>query len=92
MKKRIQKQGLSMYSEVENLCSMYEALNWISSTGKKSRSDDTVIYFVGREKLHEANNELQKKRAIIEDLEPRFNNSCEFFLTISLAVHCSIDN
>uniref|UniRef100_A0A5F9DLU3 Protein Hook homolog 3 n=1 Tax=Oryctolagus cuniculus TaxID=9986 RepID=A0A5F9DLU3_RABIT len=27
------------------------------------------------EKLHEANNELQKKRAIIEDLEPRFNNS-----------------
>lgn len=28
-----------------------------------------------REKLHEANNELQKKRAIIEDLEPRFNNS-----------------
>lgn len=29
------------------------------------------------EKLHEANNELQKKRAIIEDLEPRCNNSCE---------------
>ncbi|NXF21696.1 HOOK3 protein, partial [Rhodinocichla rosea] len=28
-----------------------------------------------REKLHEANNELQKKRAIIEDLEPRCNNS-----------------
>ncbi|XP_055152088.1 protein Hook homolog 3 isoform X5 [Symphalangus syndactylus] len=28
-----------------------------------------------REKLHEANSELQKKRAIIEDLEPRFNNS-----------------
>ncbi|KAF2982624.1 hypothetical protein EK904_010251 [Melospiza melodia maxima] len=27
------------------------------------------------EKLHEANNELQKKRAIIEDLEPRCNNS-----------------
>ncbi|XP_075459986.1 protein Hook homolog 3 isoform X7 [Ascaphus truei] len=27
------------------------------------------------EKLHEANNELQKKRAIIEDLEPRYNNS-----------------
>lgn len=26
------------------------------------------------QKLHEANNELQK-RAIIEDLEPRFNNS-----------------
>ncbi|NXN21999.1 HOOK3 protein, partial [Nycticryphes semicollaris] len=26
-------------------------------------------------KLHEANNELQKKRAIIEDLEPRCNNS-----------------
>ncbi|XP_069631262.1 protein Hook homolog 3-like isoform X4 [Haliaeetus albicilla] len=27
------------------------------------------------EKLHEANNELQKKRAIIEDLEPRCNKS-----------------
>ncbi|KAB0373349.1 hypothetical protein FD755_015008 [Muntiacus reevesi] len=27
------------------------------------------------EKLHEANNELQKKRAILEDLEPRFNSS-----------------
>ncbi|XP_068032986.1 protein Hook homolog 3 isoform X4 [Anomalospiza imberbis] len=27
------------------------------------------------EKLHEANNELQKKRAIIEDLEPRCSNS-----------------
>ncbi|XP_055648969.1 protein Hook homolog 3-like isoform X5 [Falco peregrinus] len=27
------------------------------------------------EKLHEANNELQKKRAIIEDLEPRCNNN-----------------
>ncbi|NXX11890.1 HOOK3 protein, partial [Podargus strigoides] len=27
------------------------------------------------QKLHEANNELQKKRAIIEDLEPRYNNS-----------------
>ncbi|XP_053227649.1 protein Hook homolog 3 [Podarcis raffonei] len=27
------------------------------------------------EKLHEANNELQKKRAIIEELEPRYNNS-----------------
>ncbi|XP_073517253.1 protein Hook homolog 3 isoform X1 [Phyllobates terribilis] len=27
------------------------------------------------EKLHEANNELQKNRAIIEDLEPRYNNS-----------------
>ncbi|XP_071658242.1 protein Hook homolog 3 isoform X4 [Patagioenas fasciata] len=27
------------------------------------------------EKLHEANNELQKKRAIIEDLEPRCNSS-----------------
>ncbi|XP_069482511.1 protein Hook homolog 3 isoform X2 [Ambystoma mexicanum] len=27
------------------------------------------------EKLHEANNELQKKHAIIEDLEPRYNNS-----------------
>lgn len=46
MKTRIQKQGLSMGSEVENLCSMYEALNWISSPGKKNRSDDVVIYFV----------------------------------------------
>ncbi|XP_074809730.1 protein Hook homolog 3 isoform X3 [Natator depressus] len=27
------------------------------------------------EKLHEANNEIQRKRAIIEDLEPRYNNS-----------------
>ncbi|KAM4709171.1 protein Hook homolog 3 isoform 2-T2 [Discoglossus pictus] len=27
------------------------------------------------EKLHEANNELQKNRAILEDLEPRYNNS-----------------
>lgn len=44
--KRIQKQGLSMYLEVENLHSMCEALNWISSTGKKIRSDDMGIYFV----------------------------------------------
>lgn len=44
--KRIQKQGLSMYLAVENLHSMCEALNWISSTGKKIRSDDMVIYFV----------------------------------------------
>uniref|UniRef100_K7G533 Hook microtubule tethering protein 3 n=1 Tax=Pelodiscus sinensis TaxID=13735 RepID=K7G533_PELSI len=27
------------------------------------------------EKLHEANNEIQRKRAIIEDLEPRYNSS-----------------
>lgn len=48
--------------------------------------------FCCREKLHEANNELQKKRAIIEDLEPRFNNSCEFFLISIVVFNWSIVN
>uniref|UniRef100_A0A4W3JKV8 Hook microtubule tethering protein 3 n=1 Tax=Callorhinchus milii TaxID=7868 RepID=A0A4W3JKV8_CALMI len=30
------------------------------------------------EKLHEAHTELQKKRAYIDDLEPKYNNSCKF--------------
>ncbi|XP_015684673.1 protein Hook homolog 3, partial [Protobothrops mucrosquamatus] len=44
-----------------------------------SKAEDSVILKKKLdehlEKLHEANNELQKKRAIIEDLEPRYNNS-----------------
>uniref|UniRef100_A0A5G2QYW3 Protein Hook homolog 3 n=1 Tax=Sus scrofa TaxID=9823 RepID=A0A5G2QYW3_PIG len=45
-----------------------------------------------REKLHEANNELQKKRAIIEDLEPRFNNSyLNFFFYYFLQVIRTLD-
>ncbi|XP_054355761.1 protein Hook homolog 3 isoform X4 [Pongo pygmaeus] len=46
--------------------------------GSQESSDSLAAEIVTpeiREKLHEANNELQKKRAIIEDLEPRFNNS-----------------
>uniref|UniRef100_A0A8C3PYK6 Hook microtubule tethering protein 3 n=1 Tax=Chrysolophus pictus TaxID=9089 RepID=A0A8C3PYK6_CHRPC len=42
------------------------------------------------EKLHEANNELQKKRAIIEDLEPRCNNSCEFTDIQSIPFICKV--
>lgn len=42
------------------------------------------------EKLHEANNELQKKRAIIEDLEPRCNNSCEFTDVHSISFLCKV--
>uniref|UniRef100_A0A2K5CN07 Calponin-homology (CH) domain-containing protein n=1 Tax=Aotus nancymaae TaxID=37293 RepID=A0A2K5CN07_AOTNA len=46
-----------------------------------SKAEDAISVLLKKkleehlEKLHEANNELQKKRAIIEDLEPRFNNS-----------------
>ncbi|XP_061489795.1 protein Hook homolog 3 isoform X3 [Rhineura floridana] len=44
-----------------------------------SKAEDSVILKKKLdehlEKLHEANNELQKKRAIIEELEPRYNNS-----------------
>uniref|UniRef100_A0A8C6VS88 Protein Hook homolog 3 n=1 Tax=Naja naja TaxID=35670 RepID=A0A8C6VS88_NAJNA len=45
-----------------------------------SKAEDVIVLYAHsfpfcREKLHEANNELQKKRAIIEDLEPRYNNS-----------------
>uniref|UniRef100_A0A8C2YBP6 Hook microtubule tethering protein 3 n=1 Tax=Coturnix japonica TaxID=93934 RepID=A0A8C2YBP6_COTJA len=42
------------------------------------------------EKLHEANNELQKKRAIIEDLEPRCNNSCKFTGIQSIPFLCKV--
>ncbi|XP_015135984.1 protein Hook homolog 3 isoform X4 [Gallus gallus] len=46
-----------------------------------SKAEDAISVLLKKkleehlEKLHEANNELQKKRAIIEDLEPRCNNS-----------------
>uniref|UniRef100_A0A8C5SJJ8 Hook microtubule tethering protein 3 n=1 Tax=Laticauda laticaudata TaxID=8630 RepID=A0A8C5SJJ8_LATLA len=45
-----------------------------------SKAEDVIVlcadsFLFCREKLHEANNELQKKRAIIEELEPRYNNS-----------------
>ncbi|XP_048147573.1 protein Hook homolog 3 isoform X5 [Corvus hawaiiensis] len=46
-----------------------------------SKAEDAISILLKKkleehlEKLHEANNELQKKRAIIEDLEPRCNNS-----------------
>lgn len=46
-----------------------------------SKTEDAISLLLKKkleehlEKLHEANNELQKKRAIIEDLEPRYNNS-----------------
>uniref|UniRef100_A0A8C8RPX0 Hook microtubule tethering protein 3 n=1 Tax=Pelusios castaneus TaxID=367368 RepID=A0A8C8RPX0_9SAUR len=44
-----------------------------------SKAEDSIILKKKLEehleKLHEANNELQRKRAIIEDLEPRYNNS-----------------
>uniref|UniRef100_A0A4X2KHY8 Protein Hook homolog 3 n=1 Tax=Vombatus ursinus TaxID=29139 RepID=A0A4X2KHY8_VOMUR len=42
-----------------------------------SKAEDVSVHNTHLEflKLHEANNELQKKRAIIEDLEPRYNNS-----------------
>ncbi|XP_039206935.1 protein Hook homolog 3 isoform X1 [Crotalus tigris] len=46
-----------------------------------SKAEDAISVILKKkldehlEKLHEANNELQKKRAIIEDLEPRYNNS-----------------
>uniref|UniRef100_A0A670Y8G0 Protein Hook homolog 3 n=1 Tax=Pseudonaja textilis TaxID=8673 RepID=A0A670Y8G0_PSETE len=44
-----------------------------------SKAEDSVILKKKLdehlEELHEANKELQKKRAIIEDLEPRYNNS-----------------
>ncbi|XP_032846561.2 protein Hook homolog 3 isoform X4 [Tyto alba] len=46
-----------------------------------SKAEDAISILLKKkleehlEKLHEANNELQKKRAIIEDLEPKCNNS-----------------
>ncbi|XP_010023232.1 PREDICTED: protein Hook homolog 3, partial [Nestor notabilis] len=46
-----------------------------------SKAEDAISILLKKkleehlEKLHEVNNELQKKRAIIEDLEPRCNNS-----------------
>ncbi|XP_026568530.1 protein Hook homolog 3 isoform X1 [Pseudonaja textilis] len=46
-----------------------------------SKAEDAISVILKKkldehlEELHEANKELQKKRAIIEDLEPRYNNS-----------------
>ncbi|XP_039401622.1 protein Hook homolog 3 isoform X4 [Mauremys reevesii] len=46
-----------------------------------SKAEDAISVLLKKkleehlEKLHEANNEIQRKRAIIEDLEPRYNNS-----------------
>ncbi|NXD11642.1 HOOK3 protein, partial [Nothocercus nigrocapillus] len=52
--------------------------NELETENRHSKNSGKIIYAFmlhNREKLHEANNELQKKRAIIEDLEPRCNNS-----------------
>uniref|UniRef100_A0A8C6VT93 Protein Hook homolog 3 n=1 Tax=Naja naja TaxID=35670 RepID=A0A8C6VT93_NAJNA len=60
----------------------------LQEQGSKAEDVTVVLYAHSfpfcREKLHEANNELQKKRAIIEDLEPRYNNSCEFDVMTAL--------
>nr|XP_023965048.2 protein Hook homolog 3 isoform X5 [Chrysemys picta bellii] len=46
-----------------------------------SKAEDAISVLLKKkleehlEKLHEANNEIQRKRAIIEDLEPRYNSS-----------------
>lgn len=38
---------------------------------------DTVALFVIREKLRELNNELLKKNAFIDEMEPKYNASSE---------------
>ncbi|XP_042305704.1 protein Hook homolog 3 isoform X1 [Sceloporus undulatus] len=58
-----------------------------------SKAEDAISVILKKkldehlEKLHEANNELQKKRAIIEDLEPRYNNSSLRIEELQEALH-----
>ncbi|KAK0678930.1 HOOK3 protein, partial [Pygoscelis papua] len=66
---------LEVQSQVEEL---QKSLQEQGSRAEDDKSIGKIIYafmVCNSEKLHEANNELQKKRAIIEDLEPRCNNS-----------------
>ncbi|KAF1606132.1 UNVERIFIED_CONTAM: hypothetical protein FQV15_0018482, partial [Eudyptes pachyrhynchus] len=66
---------LEVQSQVEELQKS------LQEQGSKAEDDKSIGKIISAfmvcnsEKLHEANNELQKKRAIIEDLEPRCNNS-----------------
>ncbi|KAF1564106.1 hypothetical protein FQV10_0004428, partial [Eudyptes schlegeli] len=66
---------LEVQSQVEELQKS------LQEQGSKAEDDKSIGKIIcafmvcNSEKLHEANNELQKKRAIIEDLEPRCNNS-----------------
>ncbi|POI34806.1 hypothetical protein CIB84_001442, partial [Bambusicola thoracicus] len=69
--KLVNQRLLEVQSQVEELQK--------SLQDQDSKAEDSVLLKKKLEehleKLHEANNELQKKRAIIEDLEPRCNNS-----------------
>lgn len=38
----------------------------------------TCFLFCFREKLRELNNELLKKNAFIDEMEPKYNASCKF--------------
>uniref|UniRef100_A0A670YFJ2 Protein Hook homolog 3 n=1 Tax=Pseudonaja textilis TaxID=8673 RepID=A0A670YFJ2_PSETE len=60
-------------------CHVEELQKSLQDQGSKAEDVTVVLcadsFLFCREELHEANKELQKKRAIIEDLEPRYNNS-----------------
>ncbi|NXY77050.1 HOOK3 protein, partial [Glareola pratincola] len=60
---------LEVQSQVEELQKS------LQDQGSKAEDVSRNVHQTYIQKLHEANNELQKKRAIIEDLEPRCNNS-----------------
>lgn len=44
-------------------------------------------FFLIREKLQELNNELLKKNAFIDEMEPKYNTSCEFGALFNFEVH-----